>query len=144
MAGKGRPKAVIDKEELKKLCAGIGGLTLEEVGSYFNLDRRTIRRHAERDPEIQEIIELGRDQTTLSIRRRQFQLLAMDNSAAVTMAIWLGKQYLGQRDSYEVEVSATPIQIQLINPYAVNPEDDLIEDLIPEPVPAPVLVLNDA
>ena len=147
MAPRGRPKGsgkVIDKEELRKLCAGIGGLTLEEVGSYFNLDRRTIRRHADKDPEIQEIIELGRDQTTLSIRRRQFQLLAMDNSAAVTMAIWLGKQYLGQRDNYEIEVSATPIQIQLMNPYAVNPEDDLIEDLIPESVPAPVLVMNDA
>jgi hypothetical protein len=68
----------------------------------------------------------------------------MDTSAPVTMSIWLGKQYLGQRDNYEIEVSATPIQIQLMNPYAVNPEDDLIEDLIPESVPAPVLVMNDA
>jgi hypothetical protein len=40
-----------------------------------------------------------------SLRRRQWEL-AQKNTA---MAIFLGKQYLGQRDSYEV-VDNTPIE----------------------------------
>lgn len=43
-----------------------------------------------------------------SLRRRQFKLA--DNNAI--MAIWLGKQYLGQKDTHEAEVKAT---VQIID-----------------------------
>ena len=52
------------------------------------------RRVAKKD--LHAIVEQGRCQGRMSVRRKQFQLLDEGN---VTMAI-LGKQMLGQRDSF--------------------------------------------
>lgn len=40
----------------------------------------------------------------MSLRRRQFKM----SETNVTMQIWLGKQYLGQKDSFDVEHSTKP------------------------------------
>ena len=44
----------------------------------------------------------GRGKGRLSIRRAQMKLLEKGNA---TMGVWLGKQYLGQRDITPVELS---------------------------------------
>ena len=45
------------------------------------------------------------------LKAKQYQT-AMDGN--VTMQIWLGKQYLGQRDKTDVEQSGTTTQINVI------------------------------
>ena len=49
-----------------------------------------------------EVMERGRAKARISVRRAQFKLLENGNC---TMAIFLGKQLLGQRDAMPVEIS---------------------------------------
>ena len=55
--------------------------------------------------------EFGRENGKVSLRRMQF--LQARKSAA--MAIWLGKQYLGQRDHDKIEIGGAPdgVPVQL-------------------------------
>ena len=39
-----------------------------------------------------------------------------------TMAIWLGKQLLGQRDQIDTISEHKPITIEIVNPYEDEPE----------------------
>lgn len=50
------------------------------------------------DPRLCEALERGRADGSTSLRRRQFQVADEGNP---TMLIWLGKNYLGQRESPE-------------------------------------------
>ena len=91
----GRPKKEIDYELAEKL-AGIM-CTQEEIASFLNLSVRTLQR----DEEFCRIYKKGQDNGKISLRRMQFKLA--EKNAAV--AIFLGKQYLGQKDNIEVESS---------------------------------------
>lgn len=59
----------------------------------------------------------------MSLRRRQFKM----SETNPTMAIWLGKQYLGQKDHHDVEVSKKPTK--LFDPDKLSKEEyiDLIK-----------------
>ena len=74
--------------------------TQEEIASVFGLQRRHFIKRMEDEPALREAWEAGQGQGRMSIRRAQFDLLQAGN---VTMAIWLGKQYLGQKDKWETE-----------------------------------------
>ena len=92
-----RPRVDINKEELRRLARL--NCTLDEVAAFFECSRKTIENRMNEDPEIREIIERGRDLGKLSVRRKQFELM---NDGSVTMAIWLGKQLLGQSDKHHI------------------------------------------
>jgi hypothetical protein len=96
----GRPPAEIDKEQLKQLCAI--QCTQAEIAAVFGVSRRTIENYAA-NPEYSAIFEQGRELGKMTVRRQQFKLL---DAGSVTMAIWLGKQLLGQKD--EVNVKTDP------------------------------------
>ena len=87
----GRPKFKIDYVTVEKL-AHIQ-CTQEEISAFLNVSVRTLQR----DEEFCRIYKKGLDGGKMSLRRIQFKL-AEKNSA---MAIFLGKQYLGQRDVFE-------------------------------------------
>lgn len=89
----GRPKKEIDYDVVEKL-ANIQ-CTQEEIASFLNLSVRTLQR----DEEFCRIYKKGQENGRMSLRRMQFKLAEKN----VTMAIWLGKQYLGQTDNVEVE-----------------------------------------
>ena len=89
----GRPKKVIDYEAVEKL-ANIQ-CTQEEIASFLNLSVRTLQR----DEEFCRIYKKGQDNGKMSLRRIQYKLAEKN----ATMALWLGKQYLGQKDTFEVE-----------------------------------------
>lgn len=91
----GRPKFVIDYKTVEKLASIM--CTQEEIASYLGCDVRTLQR----DSEFCRVYKKGLDGGRMSLRRKQFQM--SDTNA--TMAIWLGKQYLGQTDKQEVEVT---------------------------------------
>lgn len=86
--------AQIDLEELEKLSAL--QCTDEEIASWFKVSTRTIERRRQ-EPKFAEAMERGKARGRMSIRRAQMRMLEDGNA---TMAIWLGKQYLGQQDRF--------------------------------------------
>ena len=89
-----RPRINIDKKFFESLCAL--QCTLQEIASAFECSEDTIERWCERTYKrrFADVYREKRGRGKISIRRAQFKLA--EKSAA--MAIWLGKQYLGQKD----------------------------------------------
>ena len=83
----GRPKIEVDEELLASL-AGIGCTTLE-MASILGCSKDTLERR------FAALIEKGRSEMKRSLRRTQLRLAEQGNAA---MAIWLGKQLLGQHE----------------------------------------------
>lgn len=87
----GRPKIEIDYDMVKKLAAI--QCTEKEIASVIGCTDRTMQN----DPECMKAYYEGLDQGKMSLRRYQFKLAEKNP----TMAIFLGKQYLGQKDIVE-------------------------------------------
>lgn len=95
----GRPKKEIAQDQFEKLC----GLqcTLEEICGWFDVTDKTLdgwcmRTYGEH---FSEVFSKKREAGKISLRRSQWRLA--EKSAA--MAIFLGKNYLGQSDHVVVE-----------------------------------------
>lgn len=94
---RGRPKKEIDKDQFQKLC-GIQ-CTLTEISGFFDCCEDTIEAWCKREYKMNfsEVFKIHSASGKISLRRMQFKLA--EKSAA--MAIFLGKQYLGQKDILE-------------------------------------------
>lgn len=96
-----RPRIEIDFNEFKKLC----GLqcTLNEIASFFDCDESTIERWCKRELKIgfAEAYKKYSAAGKMSLRRWQFKM-AEHNCA---MAIFLGKNWLGQSDKIEQTIT---------------------------------------
>ena len=96
-----RPRKEIDKREFEKLCGYQS--TQREICWWFGVTDKTLNAWCKRiyHMSFSEVFEQKRGLGKISLRRMQFQLA--EKSAA--MAIFLGKQHLGQRDvqAHEVE-----------------------------------------
>ncbi len=68
--------------------------TYEEAGAFFSLSRSGFTNLLRRDPRAQLAWDQGKGSGKVSLRRKQSRLA----SDSAPMAIWLGKQYLGQED----------------------------------------------
>ena len=88
-----RPKFKIDYDMVEKL-AGIQ-CTQQEIASFLGCSVDTLQR----DETFCGLYKKGQENGKMSLRRIQYKLAEKNP----TMAIWLGKQYLGQRDNIEVE-----------------------------------------
>lgn len=95
----GRPKKEIAQDQFEKLC----GLqcTLEEICGWFDVTDKTLdgwcmRTYGEH---FSEVFGKKREAGKISLRRSQWRLA--EKSAA--MAIFLGKNYLGQSDHVVIE-----------------------------------------
>jgi hypothetical protein len=97
---KGRPEEIIDGEAFEKLAAF--QCTQPEIAAFFKVSVDTIQRRIASVPEYAEAWERGRENGKASLRRMQFSSAQKGN---VTMQIWLGKQYLGQRDKFDTDVT---------------------------------------
>lgn len=95
----GRPNKEFDKTEFEKLCAM--QCTEEEICSWFETTDKTLTEWCKRTygKSFSEIFRLKRGRGKISLRRTQFHLA--EKSPA--MAIWLGKQYLGQKDEVAID-----------------------------------------
>ena len=105
----GRPKASIDWNELNKLC----GLqcTLKEIAYFFDCSVDTIERRikSEFNVNFADYYKKHAVEGKISLRRSQFAK-AMEGN--VPMLIWLGKQYLGQKDKQEqTNIEFKPIKV---------------------------------
>jgi hypothetical protein len=96
--GAGRKPAKIDLLELEKLCSMHA--SVEELADFFGVSTRTIENRR-KQPKFGAAMARGRSKGKLSVRRAQMKLLEAGNA---TMAVWLGKQWLAQRDVRPVEL----------------------------------------
>lgn len=89
-----RPLKEIDQVQFEKLCAL--QCTRDEICEWFGVTDKTLTGWCKRTygENFSAIYEKKRSPGRISIRRAQFKLAEKN----ATMAIWLGKQYLGQAD----------------------------------------------
>jgi len=120
----GRPRIEFTEEmwkEFESLCEI--QCTLIEVASWFRCSEDTIERRVKEkyDTTFAEVFKLKRGVGRISLRRRQFQKAEEGHP---TMLIWLGKQYLDQKDKV---VNLEPKKEEYIPPASLNPgEQDAI------------------
>lgn len=97
MAQMGRPRIEINKEEFEKLCALL--CSEEEIASWFDVSVDTLCRWCKREYGVTfaEIYKTKSEKGRIALRRYQFKLA----EKYPAMAIFLGKQYLGQRDNVD-------------------------------------------
>ena len=99
----GRPRKSIDHALAERLASIM--CTEDEIASILGVSVRTLQR----DEEFCRVYKKGMDAGRASIRRTQFKLM---NDGNATMAVWLGKQYLGQKDQIQNDVDVNqPIKL---------------------------------
>lgn len=93
-----RPVKEINKEQFESLCNL--QCTIEEIAGFFKCNKDTINAWCKRtyDEGFSETYKKHSQNGKISLRRYQLRLAEKNAS----MAIWLGKQWLGQTDKQEV------------------------------------------
>jgi hypothetical protein len=115
----GRPKADINWEQFESLCGF--HCTQHEIASFFKIHPDTLRDHVKDNygDDFSIIYKKYLENGKCSLRRFQFTL-AKKNA---TMAIWLGKQYLDQKDKDWEEIERR---------RSTPPNDTILSDLLGE------------
>lgn len=94
MAKTGRPRKEIDQKQFENLC----GLqcTIYEICDAFEVSEKTLESWCKRvyGDTFSKVFEQKRGRGKISLRRMQWRLAEKN----ATMAIFLGKQYLNQKD----------------------------------------------
>ena len=101
----------IDLEELEKLAAM--HCTQEECAAWFDTTQKTMSLKLAREP-YKSVWTKGWAKGNISLRRQQKQRA---DAGDKTMLIWLGKQWLGQRDQQAIEHSgevSTPVIVRMV------------------------------
>ena len=95
-------QATISQSTFESLCAI--QCTKEEICAVLNVSYNTLLRWCKQtyNKDFGTIFEEKRQNGKASLRRSQWKLAEKNP----TMSIWLGKQYLKQRDNIEVEHNA--------------------------------------
>lgn len=96
-----RPRKEIDKRDFESLCTL--QCTKEEICGFFDVSDKTLENWCKRtySEGFSEVFKKKRGKGKISLRRAQFRLA----EKSASMAIWLGKQWLGQKDTVEIERS---------------------------------------
>jgi hypothetical protein len=95
-----RPRLELDERQIRELAKI--NCTMEEISAVMGCSVDTLeRRYAD-------IIKEERNIGKSSLRRWQFKAAASGNAA---LLIWLGKQYLGQRDKEDIDLTGKEIKI---------------------------------
>lgn len=113
MSRTGRPRVEIDQEQFEKLC--FIQCTLNEIASWFRCSEDTIERWCKREYKETFAETHKKYSAGGKISLRRYQMKMAEHNA--TMAIWLGKQYLGQSDKQEVVVSKEDESIKEMDRY---------------------------
>lgn len=126
MARTGRPKKEIDKKQFESLCALF--CTEEDIADFFdcsidtvnNWCKRTYKDENGKEMTFSDVYKKKNSKGKVSLRRYQFKLAEKNAS----MAIWLGKQYLGQSDNIDIQAESPHITI--------NVESATMDDIVDE------------
>jgi len=71
-----------------------------EIARHIGLSDDGFRKRKARDKKLRDALDKGRARGRMSLRRLQYAGAQAGNP---TMLIWMGKQYLGQRDKAELD-----------------------------------------
>ena len=98
----GRPTIEISQDEFEKLC--VMQCTKTDIANWFGCSEDTIERWCKRTygETFAVVFAQKREKGKVSLRRMQWQSAERGN---VTMQIFLGKQYLGQKDQQGIEIA---------------------------------------
>lgn len=94
-----RPKVIIKTSAVRKVAAMQA--TYGEAASFFGVSTKAFKKALARDPRLQRAWDQGQENGKLTLRRKQHRLA----STNATMAIHLGKHYLGQTDKTINEIT---------------------------------------
>lgn len=96
-----RPRKNIDQKQFENLCAL--QCTEEEICGWFDICSDTLNSWCKRTYKqgFSETFKQKRGKGKISLRRHQWRLA----ESSASMAIWLGKQYLGQRDQIDAAIA---------------------------------------
>jgi hypothetical protein len=111
---RGRPKTQIDYEKAEKLAVIM--CTQSEIAAVLGIPFDTL----EHDPEFRRIHKKGMEHGRASLRRMQYKSAEGGN---VTAQIWLGKQYLGQKDRSEQEITGKdgkPLAVKILKNVSMD------------------------
>lgn len=119
-----RPRKEIDQKQFEGLCAL--QCTKDEICGFFEITDKTLESWCKRtyNQGFSDTFKEKRGKGKISLRRAQFQL-AQKNA---NMAIWLGKQYLGQTDKIEQTKRFDTSQFEQIVKAAGGFETDMDGD----------------
>lgn len=109
-----RPRKEIDQKDFESLCAL--QCTKEEICGFFDVSDKTLENWCKRtySEGFSEVFKKKRGKGKISLRRIQFRLAEKN----ANMAIFLGKNYLGQTD-----------KIETTDTEALKKLDDLMEKI---------------
>ena len=96
----GRPRLEFDPRQVEEL--GKIQSTHSELAAVLGVSLDTIKRRLKDDAEFCTVYEKGLENGKSSLRRLQWKAALGGN---ITMQIWLGKQYLAQRDMHSAELT---------------------------------------
>ena len=106
-------KAIVDVNILKNLAARM--LPVKEIASILNV------RPSQLGGKYKEIIQEGYERGKANIRFKQFEAVEKGN---VIMLIWMGKQYLGQRDVSVTDAKITTFNRKVVIDFAKLAQGD--------------------
>lgn len=104
----GRHAKEINQAQFEALCKI--QCTMEEICDVLDVDEKTLQKWCKNTykKHFSQVFKQKRNGGKASLRRRQWTLAETN----ATMAIWLGKQYLGQKDEQRIEADVhTGVQI---------------------------------
>lgn len=96
----GRPPLLNNDEPTRRVVYGLAAIqcTKQEAAAVFGVTWQTFHNFLNRHDEVKRIWDDGKPAGRASLRRKQFVMA----EKSAPMAIWLGKQYLEQRDKVDV------------------------------------------
>lgn len=109
--GAGRPEIQIN-EKMFEAMIGIPFVTAENIASAMDVSVKTIRRYAKKKYGVNfdHLITQKREGHKLKLAARQY---AMAMEGVPAMAIWLGKQWLGQSEKIETKNETTVTEFKI-------------------------------
>lgn len=98
---RGRPPSIVIDEKTLEQIKSLGGLqcTQGEAAAILKISRSKFESLLGTNTKVREAWEEGREYGRGSLRRMQYENAKNGN---VSMQIWLGKQWLGQKDKQEI------------------------------------------
>ena len=124
-------KDKINKEQFENLCSL--WCTLIEISEFFGVSEDTVERWCQDtyNETFADVYKKKNSKGKIALRRWQMKSAEDGN---VTMQIWLGKQYLKQREHFPDEVDNTVVSNAIANIADLinNPVDNRTEESIDE------------
>lgn len=92
-----KKRTIIRIEDIERLSAL--QCSEREAAGFFGISLKAFKKLIDEDTDVRDAWENGRESGKVALRRKQYKLA----STSASMAIHLGKSWLGQKDSISLE-----------------------------------------